>query len=68
MLDSSEDNHDDNKDFKLDDDAPSNDDNKDNINKEDNANQACGIHFNDKPSQEEDETDNQGVHRSRCKE
>jgi hypothetical protein len=41
-------------------------DNDDN-DKEENANQARAVHLNDKPSQENDETEDQGVHRSRCK-
>jgi hypothetical protein len=62
----SDNDHDDNKDVKSDNDDSSNYNNDDD-NKDVNANQACTVRFDDKLLQEDDETEDQGVWRSRRK-
>ncbi len=69
MPDLSDDNHNDNNDVKIDyDDSSSDNKNNNNDNsKDDNATQACIVHLDDELSQENNKTEDQGVHRSRHK-
>jgi hypothetical protein len=63
----SDNNHNNNNDVKLDYDDSSNNDANDDDNKDKNANQACAICLDNKPSQENNEAEDQGVHQSRHK-
>ncbi len=54
-------------DVELDNDDLSDNDHNDNDDKDNNTNQACVVCYNEEPSQEDNETEDQGVRRSRCK-
>ncbi len=68
MMDSSDNDHnynkgdklDDDEDIKLDDHDSSNNNDNDNNNEDNNANQACVVHFDDKPWKEDDKIEDQG--------